>query len=439
MTTTTIPIDVAVETTRDVISRKGGIVHTRLRVSPTESATPATRRAVAMAIVLDRSGSMGDVAVRPDTGHARHAPTKLEFVKQAAARLVESMADGDAVCVVSFDDAPRLEVPMTVLGGDSRAAVGRAIRGIACGGSTNLWEGLERGIAQLIPALQATCTAKVLVLSDGLANVGPRTDSPAFVDRCATAATDGITVSTFGVGVQYDSALLGQMADAGNGDFHHIESPDVLDEVFAEELRAAAVTAARGVVVEVRLPGAVAIGDNLNGYPQEDIEDGIAVHLGDVTRGKDLVLELSTPVEVAAETIAVDTRLCFTDAAGSEMQHSVHTVLAIADAQDIAVVSERIDVVRRVVELLEARARMRAAAFVDAGDAQAAGDALRGGTLHVASVAAAYASAASACAATTADLRDMEDEIEQGKISALKATRLFQQSRDVNRSRDRGA
>lgn len=203
------PIRIDLTASRDVIATRAGIVHARLVVTPALSAS-ATRRPVAIAIVVDRSGSMGDVALRPDPGthgvHSQQPPTKLAFVKRAAERLIETMLDGDAVAVVSFDHAVRLEAPMTVLGPDSRPLVIAAVRALACGGSTNLWDGLERGLAQFPKALRRSHSCKVVVLSDGLANAGPRTDPAAFVDRCATAATAELTVSTLGVGAEYDSA-----------------------------------------------------------------------------------------------------------------------------------------------------------------------------------------------------------------------------------------
>lgn len=437
---TDAPITIELTASRGVVAASGGLVHARLVVSPAPLAT-AERRPVAIAIVVDRSGSMGDVAVPADAGcggaAATQPPTKLAFVKSAAERLVETMLDGDAVAVVSFDDAVRLEAPMTVLTAANRRHVVGAIRRIACGGCTNMWDGLEHGLAQFPDALRRTHSCKVVVLSDGLANAGPRTDAPAFVDRCATAASGEVTVSTLGVGTRYDSALLGRMADAGNGDFHHIEAPDVLDEVFAEELAAAGAVQARGVTLEVTLPAAVAASDNLNGYPQEVAEHGLLVRLGDVARSKDLVLELSTPVELSDEKVRIGVEVRFTDGDGATRRLVAQTVLGVVDPADVAGAPEDIEVARRVLELVNARARMIAMQMYDAGDVGAARAALAGGRAHMAAVASMYTlspDAAASAGAALAEMDDIQRMLDEGSITPAEAKRMHGRSRDVNRS-----
>ena len=100
------------------------------------------------------------------------------------------------------------------------------------------------------------------------ANVGEQ--QPAVLaEHAAGAAHNGVTVSTLGFGFDYNIALMSQLAEAGNGDFTHIESLESLDAVLREEFTAAAEVTARGVEVTVDLPERLSAGTNLNAYRQE--------------------------------------------------------------------------------------------------------------------------------------------------------------------------
>ncbi len=107
------------ETSRRGIARQGGAVHLLVQVEPPEPRPSAQRRAVALALVIDRSGSMAQPAIRLETTGAHgidpETPCKLDYVREAALQMLERMPDGDAVALITFDDQVRVEKPLTVL------------------------------------------------------------------------------------------------------------------------------------------------------------------------------------------------------------------------------------------------------------------------------------------------------------------------------------
>lgn len=216
-----------------------GIVHLGIHITPPPD--PAARRPpVALAVVLDSSGSMEGLPVE----HARFA----------ARSVVERLGPGDRVAVVDFDSEVRVPVPLSPIGAD-RAPLLAAIDGIAADGLTALHGGLAAGLAALAPAGDAV--RRVILVSDGRANVGPQT-----ADAVTAALEPGeVIVSTIGVGTDYDEALMLAVAERGRGGFHHLADPVQLADILDAELRAARAVVARAPIIELRpAPGVELLG-----------------------------------------------------------------------------------------------------------------------------------------------------------------------------------
>jgi secreted protein with Ig-like and vWFA domain len=136
-----------------------------------------------LAVVLDKSGSM--------TG------AKLEKTKQAALQLVDRLAPNDVFSLVIFSDEARGLVPAQKV--EDKEALKENIEGIEAGGSTALYAGVKTGARQLQKYFSSKRIHRVILLSDGLANVGP--SSTRDLRRLGSdLAEPGISVTTIGVG-----------------------------------------------------------------------------------------------------------------------------------------------------------------------------------------------------------------------------------------------
>jgi Ca-activated chloride channel family protein len=198
------------------------------------------RAPVNVAIVLDRSGSMsGD---------------KIEEAKRAAIMAIGQLRDDDIVSVVTYESTVDVLVPATRL--NNRAPILNAIRRIQAGGKTALFAGVSKGASQLRRYLDRNRVNTLLLLSDGLANVGP--SSPGALARLGTSlAREGIAVTTIGLGLQYNEDLMTRLAMASDGNHFFVEDAGDLEVAFATEFGDVVSTVAQGVTIHIECPPGV--------------------------------------------------------------------------------------------------------------------------------------------------------------------------------------
>jgi Ca-activated chloride channel family protein len=213
------------------------------------AATGRRRPPLNLALVIDRSGSM--------------AGTKLSHARKAARFLAAELTGRDRLAIVSFDSHVQLVVPSTPVIQPQRFI--QAINTIRSGGATALFDGWLAGATQVAEHLEATALNRVLLLSDGQANVG-LTDPDAIAGRVAGLTQRGISSSAFGLGDGFDEDLMGAIASTGDGTLAHIESPQQLADLYAAELQGLVSTAGRRVSLGVRGKHGAELVDLLNDF-----------------------------------------------------------------------------------------------------------------------------------------------------------------------------
>jgi len=244
----------------------------------------AVDRPVNVAVVLDRSGSMG-------------AQSKMSYAKQAARELVEALDADDRFALVTFADHAEVPVASTQVTGIS--GLQRSIYAVQEGGGTNLYAGLSEGFSQVRGNLDGQSLNRVILLSDGNANVGI-TDDGQLSELAGRWIESGVSVSAMGVGLDYNEDLLATMADQGGGSYRFIDNPSTLTAVFADELQQLAEVAARGVQVSIDTAPGVEILDVL-GYDEQIVNGAARVRVGDVREGESrkVVVKLRVPASSA--------------------------------------------------------------------------------------------------------------------------------------------
>ncbi len=180
----------------------------------------AARPPLNMALVLDRSGSMDG--------------PKLERAKDAAKMAVGFLNHRDILSIVTYDSGVDVILPSTRV--TDKASILRRIDRIESGGNTALFAGVSKGAAELRKFLERDRVNRVILLSDGLANVGPDSTG-ALVDLGSSLRREGISVTTIGLGSGYNEDLMAGLAQSSDGNHAFVQEPGDLARIFNLEFK----------------------------------------------------------------------------------------------------------------------------------------------------------------------------------------------------------
>ena len=222
--------------------KRGQRVVVRALVRP--SGKVRERAPLAVALVLDKSGSMA-------------SDGKMENAKKGALEALKMLDSRDVAAVVVYDDGASVLVRARTVGrGEDDPAFYRAIQRLRPGGSTALYHGTVTGAAELQPFIDEGYIPRIVLLSDGIANVGPSsTEDLAALGR--NLSRQDITITTIGLGLDYNEDLMTALAAESGGNAYFARHGGMLPEIFARDLEDAVTVTARKVRVTLRCPEGV--------------------------------------------------------------------------------------------------------------------------------------------------------------------------------------
>src|SRR5580700_3580556 len=227
---------IGVDTERAAVGPQGGPMN--LRVALVSSDAPPTRAPLSVHIVLDVSGSMSGQAIEDAKHAAEAAVTKLEPT--------------DDFSMVTFSNSAQVLVGDGPIGPRRNQVLAR-IEEVRADGGTNMSSGLDLGYAQAHAASVSDDAVRVLMLlSDGHANAGD-TDPSRLAERANRAFQDGIQTSAFGLGTDFDAALMSHIADRGAGGYYYLADSSQIAPALARELDARLRPVATAIEMRVRL------------------------------------------------------------------------------------------------------------------------------------------------------------------------------------------
>lgn len=228
-----------------------------MRVGLQSRTVPDSERAdVNLTFVIDVSGSMdGD---------------RIQIVRDSLHTLVDRLRPTDAVAIVTYESDSEVLKGMTEVG-DGRS-LHAAIDDLYARGSTNMQAGLEDGYELAGAAYEDGKDNRVILLSDGEANVG-LTEHDEMLDRLGEHIAAGITLLTVGVGDSYNQGLLEQLADNGNGWAVYFATQKEADRVFADRLTSTLGVIARDAKIQVTFSADTVAEYRLIGFENRAIAD----------------------------------------------------------------------------------------------------------------------------------------------------------------------
>ena len=227
---------VAVDNPYFVNDRKELYLYVDLKAQ--KAATKNDRTPLNLSLVLDRSGSMGG--------------DKIKYAREACKFVVDNLEPNDNLSIVIYDD--QVDVLSASAPVKDKAALKKLIESVHDRGSTNLSGGMLEGFAQVKKTHQKNFVNRVLLLSDGLANQGI-TDEKVLQQLARQKNTeDNMTLSTFGVGADFNELLMTNLAEFGSGNYYFIDSPDKIPSIFAQELKGLLSVVAQNTTLRIKFP-----------------------------------------------------------------------------------------------------------------------------------------------------------------------------------------
>lgn len=227
------------------------------------------RPPLSLVVVLDRSGSM----------HGE----PLENAKRAATTLIDKLGPNDAFALVTYSDTDQLVLQMDRADAAHKADARTAIDRIYDDGGTCTSCGITRGAAEMARTPIAGGVHRMVLISDGQANEGIWDRDELFALAQDTAA-HGLSISTVGVGLDFDEQTMIRLGEVGRGHYYFVEDTANLDQMFSTELASLGNTVATDLHLIIEPHGSTIEG--AYGYPVTQVDGHYEIPIADMTAGE---------------------------------------------------------------------------------------------------------------------------------------------------------
>jgi Ca-activated chloride channel family protein len=232
--------------------------HQVLRVGLQGRSRVGERPPVHLTFLVDTSGSMASA-------------DKLGLAKQALHELVDHLGYEDTVALATYAGDTRRVLGPTYT--TKKETIHAAIEELTSGGGTAMSSGMETAYQMASESYLHGSENRVIVLSDGDANIGQVTHDQ-ILATIQQYAERGITLTTVGFGMgNYKDTMMEQLADKGDGNYYYVDSLQEAQRVFGTNLAGTIETIAKDVKIQVEFEPSAVAAWRLLGYENRDIAD----------------------------------------------------------------------------------------------------------------------------------------------------------------------
>ena len=194
-----------------------------------------------LAIVIDKSSSMGG--------------DRIEKAREAAIFAVNLLNENDTLSNVAYDSEAKVIVPASKVK-NKQKLIQVINENVVANGGTALFAGLSKGIKQVETQLTKDKVNRIILLSDGQANVGPSSVNE-LSELAIIAAKKNISITTIGIGSDYNELLMSSIASYSDGNHVFVNKSTELENVFVHEFSDVMSTIAQDVVITIQLKDGV--------------------------------------------------------------------------------------------------------------------------------------------------------------------------------------
>jgi Ca-activated chloride channel family protein len=322
-----------------------------------------TRPKLNLSMVLDRSGSMDG--------------SKMREAREAVKYCVDQMIAEDRFSTVIFDQHVDVLFESQKMNPANKALLKSEIDTVSSRGSTALHEAWVSGGLQVARHLDRDAINRVILVTDGQANVG-ETDPYRIKEQARNLVETGVSTSTIGIGRDFNEDLLMPMAEAGGGNAWHVQESEDMTRIFTVELNGLIGQTGSDVSLHVKTRNGVRLVDLLNDFEVDHSGD---YKLPNLQAGSplDVVVRLQVGPGGPGDVLdAAEFSVRYVDQdSGIRETAEARLLCEFADQAELADLSENMDVIKAVQLLMNARARLEAMIRMDRHDRAGAQQILR--------------------------------------------------------------
>lgn len=218
----------------------------------------AQRKPASLTFVIDVSGSM-------------NLENRLGLVKRSLQVLVDRLRRDDSVSIVVYGSTARVVLYPT--SGDRKDEILNAIYALHPEGSTNTEAGMQLGYQMAANSHIPNGINRVILCSDGVANVG-NTEPVSLIASVKGHAPDDVMLTTIGFGMDnFNDVLMEQLADKGNGFYAYVDTIEEAQKMFIDRLTNSLETIAKDAKTQVEFNPDVVERYRLIGYENRAVAD----------------------------------------------------------------------------------------------------------------------------------------------------------------------
>ncbi len=205
-------------------------VYVLLDINPAAD-LPTARLPLNLCLVLDRSTSMQGM--------------RLQQVKEGTRQIIDRLNPNDSLSVVVFSD--RAEVILSSQFGLDKAMAKSIVSTIQPSGGTEMLQGLNIGLKELEKNRAKASVNHLILLTDGQ-TYG---DEQGCLEKAGWAGHNQISLTTMGIGSDWNENLLDQMASSSGGISVYIDSPRKIVDIFKDTIRELSTVVARELTMTI--------------------------------------------------------------------------------------------------------------------------------------------------------------------------------------------
>ena len=285
--TTTSELDIELFLSREKvdISDSNQVVYLLVNIKPPQQKNE--QLPLNLSLVIDRSTSMQG--------------KRLQCVKTAVELLIEKLSPEDTLSIISFSDRAEVVVPADTI--TNKNHINAQVRAIQASGGTEIYQGLKTSVQELRKNNLKNHSNQLILLTDG----HTYGDSKECLDLAQNIVSDGIGISAFGIGSEWNDNFLDALVSPSGGQSGYIDDPSTIITFLQNRINGLGLLYAQNVRLKQEFPKSLNIkyGFKLAPFAQPLNLDNNEVKLGDIESRS----PLSFLFEIGIEPQPTDTRI----------------------------------------------------------------------------------------------------------------------------------